>query len=178
VAPEVVFGQGLGDLFVVRVAGNVANAISIASLEYAAEHLGVRLIVVLGHERCGAVAAAVQGGKLPGHLPALMAALQPAVATGRIHDGDPVEGAMRANVELTAAHLRTCSPILSELAAKGELKIVGARYDLDTGLVEWPEEMAGRVEAPAAGHAVAHSAAPAASEARSHAAAQAAPHHR
>lgn len=85
---------------------------------------------------------------------------------------------MRANVELTAAHLRTCSPILSELAGKGELKIVGARYDLDTGLVEWPEEMAGRVEAPAAGHAVAHSAAPAASEARSHAAAQAAPHHR
>jgi carbonic anhydrase len=176
VAPEVVFDQGLGDLFVVRVAGNVANAIGIASLEYAAEHLGTRLIVVLGHERCGAVTAAVQGGKLPGHLPALMAALQPAVAAGRDPHGDPVEGAMRANVELTAASLRTCGPILSELVEQGHLKIVGARYDLDTGLVEWPEEMAGLVDVQAAGHAAAPAAAPAANSARSHAAAPASSH--
>jgi carbonic anhydrase len=170
VAPEVVFDQGLGDLFVVRVAGNVANAIGIASLEYAAEHLGTRLIVVLGHERCGAVTAAVQGGKLPGHLPALMAALQPAVAANKDPDGDPVEGAMRANVELTAAYLRACGPILSERVEKGELKIVGARYDLDTGLVEWPEEMAGHAGVPAA--------VPAANGAQGHAAAQALPHSR
>jgi carbonic anhydrase len=176
VAPEVVFDQGLGDLFVVRVAGNVANAIGAASLEYAAEHLGARLIVVLGHERCGAVTAAVKGGKLPGHLPALMEALQPAVAANKDPDGDTVEGAMRANVELTAAYLRACGPILSELVEKGELKIVGARYDLDTGLVEWPEELAGLVDVHAAGHAAVQAAEPATHGAQSHVAPRTAPH--
>ncbi|MBK9474588.1 MAG: carbonic anhydrase [bacterium] len=184
-APEVLFDQGLGDLFVVRVAGNVANAIGIASLEYAAEHLGTRLIVVLGHERCGAVTAAVGGGELPGHLPALMTALQPAVAANRDPHGDPVEGAIRANVELTAELLRESGPILAEMVETGELKIVGARYDLDTGIVEWLDGLAGpgheaaaHALAPAAktshapahaarteakpGHAPAHAAAPAA----------------
>ncbi len=171
VAPEVLFDQGLGDLFVVRVAGNVANAIGIASLEYAAEHLGTRLIVVLGHERCGAVTAAVGGGELPGHLPALMTALQPAVAANRDPHGDPVEGAIRANVELTAELLRESGPILAEMVEKGELKIVGARYDLDTGIVEWLDGLAGpghgaaaHAAAPAAkpSHAPAHAATPAA----------------
>jgi carbonic anhydrase len=185
VAPEVLFDQGLGDLFVVRVAGNVANAIGIASLEYAAEHLGTRLIVVLGHERCGAVTAAVGGGELPGHLPALMTALQPAVAANRDPHGDPVEGAIRANVELTAELLRESGPILAEMVEKGELKIVGARYDLDTGIVEWLDGLAGpghgaaaHAVAPAArpSHAPAHAAKPAAkpSHAPAHAAAPAA----
>lgn len=136
VPPEVIFDQGLGDLFVVRVAGNVADDIGVASMEYAVEHLGSRLIMVLGHERCGAVTAAVAGGELPGHLPALMTALKPAVDKGKGHGEDPVDAAMLANVELTAEHLRESKPILAELVEKGEVKIVGARYDLDTGAVE------------------------------------------
>ncbi len=160
VAPEVVFDQGLGDLFVVRVAGNVANPIGIASLEYAAEHLGTRLVVVLGHERCGAVTAAVKGGELPGHLPALMEALQPAVAEHREVRGDPVEGAIRANIDLTVEQLRECGPILSELVEKGELKVVGARYDLDSGGVEWIEA-AGAEAKPSHATAAAPHAAPA-----------------
>jgi carbonic anhydrase len=168
VPPEVVFDQGLGNLFVVRVAGNVANQIGIASLEYAAEHLGTRLIVVLGHERCGALTAAVKGGELPGHLPALMTALQPAVAAKRDARGDPVEGAIRANIELNVEQLRESAPILSELVEKGELKIVGARYDLDTGIVEWIDTSGGAAHAPPAAHAATgakpagHAAAPAA----------------
>ena len=142
VPPEVVFDQGLGDLFVVRVAGNVADEIGLASIEYAAEHLGVRLVMVLGHERCGAVTAAVKGGQLPGHLPALMDALRPAVAAARPVRGDLVEGAIIANVELTAEQLRASRPILAELVDRGELLVVGARYDLDTGLVEFLDEPA------------------------------------
>ncbi len=135
VPPEVIFDQGLGDLFVVRVAGNVADDLGLASIEYAVEHLGSRLIVVLGHERCGAVTAAVHGGEFPGHLPALMSALKPAVAKGK-GAADAVEGAMLANVGLTTAQLQGSRPILAELVEKGEVKIVGARYDLDTGAVE------------------------------------------
>lgn len=153
VAPEVLFDQGLGDLFVVRVAGNVADDARIASIEYAAEHLGTQLVVVLGHERCGAVTAAVKGGRLPGHLPALMAALQPAVAAARPVHGDLVEGAMLANVELTAAQLRASGPILSELVHNGELLVVGARYDLDSGLVEFLDEpVAAALHASNGGH--------------------------
>lgn len=137
VPPEVIFDQGLGNLFVVRVAGNVAEDIGIASMEYAVEHLGSRLIVVLGHERCGAVTAAVKGGEFPGHLPALMTALQPAVDKSKGAAGDSVDGAITANVALTAARLRESKPILAEMAEKGEIKIVGARYDLDTGAVEF-----------------------------------------
>jgi carbonic anhydrase len=136
VPPEVIFDQGLGDLFVVRVAGNVADDIGIASIEYAVEHLGSRLIVVLGHERCGAVTAAVKGGELPGHLPTLMTALKPAVDKSKGAAGDAVDNAMLANVELTAAQLRESKPLLAEMMEKGEIKIVGARYDLDTGAVE------------------------------------------
>jgi len=136
VPPEVIFDQGLGNLFVVRVAGNVADELGIASIEYAVEHLGSRLIVVLGHERCGAVTAAVKGGELPGHLPALMAALKPAVDKSKGCAGDAVDGAILANVEVTAGQLRESKPILAELVEKGEIKIVGARYDLDTGVVE------------------------------------------
>lgn len=136
VPPEVVFDQGLGDLFVIRVAGNVADDIGLASIEYAVEHTGSRLVVVLGHERCGALTAAVKGGELPGHLPALMAALRPAVEKSKGAADDAVDAAVRANVELTAAQLRESKPVLAEMVEKGEIKIVGARYDLDTGAVE------------------------------------------
>jgi carbonic anhydrase len=136
VPPEVVFDQGLGALFVVRVAGNVVDDLGLASIEYAVEHLGSHLIVVLGHERCGAVTAAVGGGEAPGHLGVLMEALKPAVEKAKGHGGDGIENAIRANVELMTERLRESKPILAELAEKGEIKVVGARYDLDSGAVE------------------------------------------
>lgn len=142
VPPEVVFDQGLGDLFVVRVAGNVADDLGIASIEYAAEHLGVHLVVVLGHERCGAVTAAVKGDPLPGHLLNLMEVLAPAVAATSGQPGDRVADTVTANVELTVERLRGCGPILRELVEKGELQVVGAEYDLDTGEVVFTQPAA------------------------------------
>jgi len=100
--------------------------IGIASIEYAVEHLGARLIVVLGHERCGAVTAAVKGGEFPGHLPALMTALKPAVDKSKGAAGDAVDNAILANVQLTSGQLRESKPILAEMVEKGEIKIVGA----------------------------------------------------
>jgi len=137
VPPEIVFDQGLGDLFVVRVAGNVASDTEIGSLEYGAEHLQVPLIVVLGHENCGAVTAAVQGGPPEGHIGSLVDLIKPAVEKTRGMSGDPVSNAVRMNVELVVKQLRTSTPILSELVAHGKLRIVGAVYSIETGTVTW-----------------------------------------
>ncbi len=137
VPPEIVFDQGLGDLFVIRVAGNVASDAEIGSLEYGAEHLHVPLIVVLGHESCGAVTAAVQGGPPEGHLSSLVDLIKPAVEKTRGMSGDPVSNAVRMNVALVVKQLRSSTPILSELVAHGKLRIVGAVYSIDTGAVTW-----------------------------------------
>ncbi|HYV14128.1 MAG TPA: carbonic anhydrase [Pyrinomonadaceae bacterium] len=137
VPPEIVFDQGLGDLFIVRVAGNVASDVEIASLEYGAEHLHVPLIVVLGHESCGAVTAAVQGGPAEGHIGSLIDLIKPAVEKTRGMSGDSVSNAVRMNVELVVKQLRSSTPILSELVAHGKLKIVGAVYSIETGSVTW-----------------------------------------
>lgn len=135
VPPEILFDQGIGDIFVVRTAGNVADDVALGSIEYAAEHLGVQLVVVLGHQKCGAVAATVQGGAAPGHLPSIVRAIQPAVEQTRGQGGDHVDNAVRANVGLIVAQLRTCQPILAELAHAGHLQVVGAYYSLETGAV-------------------------------------------
>jgi carbonic anhydrase len=140
VPPEIVFDQGLGDLFTVRVAGNVASDTEIGSLEYGAEHLHIPLIVVLGHERCGAVTAAIQGGPGEGHLAALVALLKPAVDKTRGMSGDRVSNTVLANVELVVKQLRSSKPILSELVAHGKLKIVGGVYSIETGAVTWLPE--------------------------------------
>jgi carbonic anhydrase len=137
VAPEIIFDQGLGDLFDVRVAGNVAGDPELASLEYAAEHLHVPVIVVMGHQKCGAVTAATQSGEAEGHLPTLVNAIRPAVERARKLPGDLVENAVRINVEMVVDQLRRSQPILSGLVAKHELQIVGAVYSLDSGRVEW-----------------------------------------
>lgn len=137
VPPEIIFDQGLGDLFIIRVAGNVASDIEIASLEYGAEHLHIPLLVVLGHESCGAVTAAVQGGPPEGHLGALIDLINPAVQKTRGMQGDPVANAVRVNVEMVVKQLRSSTPILSELVAHGKLKIVGAVYSIETGSVTW-----------------------------------------
>ena len=137
VPPEVIFDQGLGDLFIVRVAGNVASDTELGSLEYGAEHLHVPLLVVLGHQHCGAVTAAVEGGGAEGHITALINLLRPAVEKTRGLPGDPVENAVKANVEMVAKQLRTSTPVLAELVAQGKLRVVGALYSLDTGKVTW-----------------------------------------
>jgi carbonic anhydrase len=137
VAPEIVFDQGLGDLFDVRVAGNIAADAELASLEYAAEHLSCPLIVVMGHQRCGAVSAAVEGGEAPGHLPMLLAAIKPAVLKAATLPGDRIDNAVRINVENVVRQLRESTPVLTKLAVEGHIRIVGAVYSLDTGKVDW-----------------------------------------
>ena len=140
VPPEIIFDQGLGDLFVVRVAGNVAGDAEIGSLEYGAEHLHVPLLVVLGHERCGAVTAAVEGGSPEGHITSLVDLIKPALDKSKGLPGDEVSNAVRTNVEMVVQQLRSSTPILSELVAQHKLKIVGAIYSLDTGNVTWLPE--------------------------------------
>ena len=137
VPPELIFDQGLGDLFVVRVAGNVAQDTEIGSLEYGAEHLHIPLLVVLGHESCGAVTAAVQGGAAEGHIATLISLIKPAVERSRGMSGDPVANAVRSNVQMVVQQLRSSTPVLSEKVARGKLKIVGAVYSLKTGAVTW-----------------------------------------
>lgn len=139
VPPEVVFDQGLGDLFVVRCAGNALGDAAIGSIEYAVEHLGARLVVVLGHERCGAVDAVVKGGHLPGHIAAFEPAIEPIVADALRAGGDVLDNAVRLNALHVAQQLEVCEPILSEFVHEEKLTIVAARYDLDTGEVEWLE---------------------------------------
>ena len=137
VAPEIVFDQGLGDLFDVRVAGNIAGDAEIASIEYAADHLGVPVLVVLGHQRCGAVTAAAEPGEAPGHLPVLIAAIRPAVEQARGMPGDAIDNAVRINVENVVRQLTGSQPVLAGLTAAGRLQVVGAVYSLDTGKIEW-----------------------------------------
>ncbi len=136
VAPEIIFDQGLGDLFVVRVAGNVANDHILGSLEYAVAHLGVQLIVVLGHQRCGAVGAACAGGEAPGHVASLIQALTPAVDNISALGEGRVDLVAKENVRMTVKHIRFCGPILDELIRQDKLEVAGAFYDLDTGAVE------------------------------------------
>src|SRR5215813_7556853 len=136
VPPEIIFDQGLGDLFVVRVAGNVATDVELGSLEYGAEHLHIPLLVVLGHQRCGAVTAAVQGGKPEGHIGVLVSLLLPAVEKSRGMAGDLVENSVKTNVEMVVRQLRS-DPMLAELEHEGKLKVVGAVYSLETGAVTW-----------------------------------------
>jgi carbonic anhydrase len=128
---EIVFDQSIGHLFVTRVAGNVASTEMIASLEYGAAVLGTRAIMVLAHEACGAIKAAVAGGPVPGQISALYAPLQQAVAQGH-HD---YELTARLNAMIQADMLASASPVLAEMIKRGDLKIVAAYYALGTGKV-------------------------------------------
>ncbi len=140
VPPEIVFDQGLGDLFVVRVAGNIAEDAGIGSIEYGAEHLGARLVLVLGHAECGAVAAALEaaekGVAVPGHLGRVVQAILPAVHAVKDRPGDRLDHAVRANVGLAVGRLVAAEPVLAALSKEGKLRIVGGRYDLRSGRVE------------------------------------------
>ncbi len=136
VAPELYFDQGLGDLFVIRNAGNVLNDHVLGSIEYAVEHLHVPLIIVIGHEKCGAVAAAVGGGHAPGHIASIVESISPAVASVKDLPGDKVDHAVRANARRAADSLHKCEPFLTPAIRAGKVKVVAARYDLSTGQIE------------------------------------------
>jgi len=142
VPPEILFDQGVGDLFVVRVAGNVvdgAGPILKGSIEYAVAELKVPLIIVLGHSQCGAVKAAIKHidakDKVEGSIGRLIESIQPAVKEVRGKDGDLLEQAIQANVALGVAKLKTLDKILKNAVDKGDVKLVGATYDLATGKV-------------------------------------------
>jgi carbonic anhydrase len=140
VPPELVFDEGLGDLFVVRVAGNVADPVDVGSLEYAVEHLGVGVVVVLGHHSCGAVKATVDtGGKAEGNIGAILAEIAPAVDEAKAAPGKEglADDAAHANAKRTAAALVDRSPILKKAVEEKKLQIVAAVYDVKSGNVEW-----------------------------------------
>ncbi len=136
VPPELLFDQGLGDLFVIRVAGNILDDGTLASIEFATAELGVPLVMVLGHQRCGAVKATLEGGKVPGHISRLVEAIKPALEIAKDQPGDKLDNAVRANIRMVVGQIKSSTPILADLAKKGKVSVVGARYDLDTGAVE------------------------------------------
>ena len=134
VVPELAFDTGLGEIFVIRVAGNVANTSSLASIEYAVAHLGVNLIVVLGHQSCGAVTAALDGGDNGYNLNHLLAHIAPAKAAS---EDKSVNGVVKKNAEMTATNMIERSAILQGASASGNLKVLPAYYNLDSGRVDF-----------------------------------------
>ena len=141
VSPEILFERGLGELFIIRNAGNVVDLAALGSIEYGVLEFGVPLIVVLGHEKCGAVTAAVEivenNATFPGSIDNMVQPIIPAVLAVREQPGDLLDNAVRENVRRIVEDLKFADPLLAAPLADGRLKIVGARYDLDTGAVEF-----------------------------------------
>jgi len=147
VSPELAFDQSLGDPFVVRTAGNVADPVALGSIEYAVEHIHSPLLVVMGHQKCGAVIAACSGEKMPSsNLDAIMNKISPAVTQAKTYAkaGDLVESAIKENVHQSAKDVLANSEIIREAVKSGALSVVEAEYQLDTGEVA-------RLNAPAGG---------------------------
>jgi carbonic anhydrase len=137
VAPEIIFDLNIGDIFVIRNAGNLVDDHVEGSIEFAVERFGVRLVVVLGHERCGAVTAALAGNTAPAHVQSLVRDIQPAVEAVKGKTGDPLHLAVIENARLMAEQIRKEASFGE--AAK-EVRIVSAVYDLDSGNVRWTKE--------------------------------------
>lgn len=140
VAPELAFDQSAGELFVVRVAGNFVTTDGLGSLEFGAAVLGTKLIMVLGHNSCGAVNATVaalqKGNELPGHIAGLVTAMKPGVEPVLKQPGDALDQrAVVANVQYNVERLKKATPILADMVTKGDLRVVGGVYDLATGKV-------------------------------------------
>lgn len=135
VPPELIFDQGLGDMFVLRDAGNVIDDAMLGSIEYAVEHFGTPLIMVLGHEKCGAITAAVEGVQAAGHVKAVVESIQPAVLAAKGEAGDVVHNCVVMNARRVAQQIRTSDPILRPLVESGKVRVVAADYDLATGKV-------------------------------------------
>lgn len=145
VPPELLFGRGLGELFIIRVAGNTVDTAALGSVEYAVGPLGVPLVVVLGHERCGAVQAAMEvvanDATFPGHIGDMVEPIVPAVLAAQELEGDPIANAVTANVRRVVAHVTEQSPIIREGLDQGRVKVVGAVYDLHEGQVTFLDEV-------------------------------------
>lgn len=135
VVPELAFDAGLGELFVVRVAGNIANSSSMASIEYAVAHCGSKVVVVLGHQSCGAVTAAVNGGDNGYNLNHLLGHITPAIAASG--EGASVTDVVKKNAQLQIDEMMNRSAIISKAANDGQIKMVPAYYNLDSGKVEF-----------------------------------------
>jgi len=135
VVPELAFDTGLGELFVVRVAGNIANTSSMASIEYAVAHCGSKVIVVLGHQSCGAVTAAIAGGDNGYNLNHLLSHITPAIHAST--EGAAVNDVVKKNAELTVNELKNRSNIIGKAASAGSIKIVPAYYNLDSGKIDF-----------------------------------------
>jgi carbonic anhydrase len=145
VPPELLFGRGLGELFIIRNAGNTVDTVAMGSLEFAVAVLGTPLVVVMGHGSCGAVKAAMdvveKNASFPGSIGRMIEPIVPAVLASRGRSGDPLEAAIKANVARTVDRLRTASePMLLEPQRRGTLKVVGAYYELGTGRVDFFDE--------------------------------------
>lgn len=142
VPPELIFGGlNVGELFVIRNAGNTVDNVAMGTLEYGAAVLGSPLIVVMGHSKCGAVAAAcdvvTKNATFPGMIGPMIEPIIPAALAVRAQGGDMVDNAVRENVRRTVRELKATGPIVGKMAEEGKIKIVGARYDLETGAVEF-----------------------------------------
>ncbi|SHL95814.1 carbonic anhydrase [Chryseobacterium carnipullorum] len=140
---EDVFHSGIGDLFVARVAGNISNEDIIGSLEFACKVSGAKVVVVLGHEHCGAIKSAINNVEL-GNITALLAKIKPAIAAVQNFKGektsknpDYLEAVTQSNINETISNIRKNSPILKEMEEKGEIKIIGGEYHMETGNVEF-----------------------------------------
>lgn len=139
VPPEYIFDQALGDLFVIRAAGNVVDDIGVGSIEYAAEHLHSPLVVVMGHEKCGAVQATVQGGEVPGSIGSIIAKIKPSVdkvKSSCCQCEDVCEKVVDENVRTVVEEVKK-SAVIKHLMEHGEVKVIGARYNLSSGEVIW-----------------------------------------
>ena len=137
VVPELLFDQGLGDLFVIRVAGNVAKDKVIGSIEYAVKYLNSKLVVVLGHENCGAVNASLGDADPGGHIGAIIEKIKPAVYMARSMEGDLLTNAIKINAQIVCEELKDSKPILSDTVKTAGLEVVSAYYKLSSGEVEF-----------------------------------------
>ena len=140
--PEIIFDQGIGDIFVVRVAGNVAATDEIGSIEYGVANLAAPLVVVMGHNQCGAVSAVVDNAKLPPNIASLVAPIKPAVDKAREANPDAakdvlLKAAITGNVWQAVEDMLRLSPLIRERVKDGRAQVVGALYDLDSGQVQW-----------------------------------------
>ena len=136
VVPEIMFDQGIGDLFVIRVAGNIIDEAVLGSIEYAVEHLNVKLIMVLGHERCGAVTAALTGKKDTSNILFIANHIKPAIERAKRKAGNLLDNSVRENVIESVEQIKKDQNIIADAFKHGDVRVVGARYDLDDGKVE------------------------------------------
>jgi carbonic anhydrase len=141
VPPEIIFDQALGDLFVIRVAGNVVDDFAIGSIEYGVTVLGADMVIVLGHSNCGAVEGALKGLKFDNHIQEVLNAIQPAVEAVKGTSGNVLEKAIKANIRYVEGKLKSSKPVLAKRLEQGKLNILGAYYDLSSGKVEFLDNL-------------------------------------